>query len=458
MYKTLHKTRKEEALFSDFGPILFDDCYEDLTLGYRALLKDAYHFIPKALLRYRIGGLSSWQKNPLEKKRGRLKSTLTQRAVDSMRSGDFEALATIQDCYSQYGFSIKPHPERVSITLLSDRSEARGLMHYSISDHFNTLHNMYKVYEKETGDFSESLSPDYPLNDKDLLWIAAQRINTNTLLKLIAHPYTNRFRNVVLDIGVYSGVDATTPQDRNLNTAISLFLDRFPSGVIHTSCANTATALTSRRGRDRISFLHPVQYIDGPDPAPDPHEDKRGLVIELGTHNSSGALMSALRNIAARGGHLRVTFTMIRADENVGGVRSTSTTNEWVKLQSPDDIKQFDFVVIHGAERDQHDGCMLYWWSLASKWAIPTFLAAGPIQSEHLMHGKTCLFVDQNPMAWTTAIDLVTRRADGLRMVAIEARRVAYFNYSIQKMIMYAANVVEASFRDRVFFNRFLAL
>ncbi len=445
------------ALFFDFGPILFDDCYEDLTLGYRALLKNAYHFIPKTLLRYRIGGLSSWQKNPLEKKRGRLKSTLTQRAVDSMRSGDFEALAVIQDCYSQYGFQLQPHPDRVSITLLSNRAEGYGLLRYSISDHFNTLHNVCEVYEREPGDFIDSLSPDTFLNDKDLLWIAAQRIATDTLLKLIEHPCTHKFLNVVLDIGVYSGIYAPQ-QDRNLSTAISIFLDRFPSGVIHTSCANTATALANRLGRDRISFLHPVQHIDGPDPAPDPHEDKRGLVIELGAHDSSRALMSELRDKAARAGHTSVTFTMISADESHGEVRSTSAANKTTRLYSPDDIKQFDFVVVLGAERDQYDGCMLYWWSLASKWAVPVFLAARPIQSEHLVHGRTCLFVDQNPMAWTAVIDIVTRSADALRMVAIEARRVAYFNYSVQKMITYAANVVSAPFGDRVSFNRFLAL
>ncbi len=445
------------ALFFDFGPIIFDDCYEDLTLGYRALLKDAYHFIPKALLRYRVGGLSSWQKNPLEKKRGRLKSTLTQRAVDSMRSGDFEALSSIQDCYSQYGFSIKPHPDRVSITVISDRTEGYGALSYSISDHFRTLHNVCQVYEQEAGDFIDSQSPDAIRNHNGLLWIAAQKISLDNLLNLLSHPQTRRFQNVVLDIGVYSGM-GVAQQDGNLNTAISIFLDRFPSGVIHTSCANTANALANRIGVDRISFLHPVQYIDGPDPAPDKHEGKRGLVVELGKHDSSGALMSILRDAVTRTGNDEVKFSVISTDQDHSGIGAINAVKESIKLQSQDDIRQFDFLVIHGAERDKYDGCRLQWWSLASKWAVPTFFAARPMQLEHLAHGKTCLFVDRSPIAWATAIDLVCRGTNELRMVAIEARRVAYFNYSIQKMIKHAANVVKVPVGHHMFFNRFLAL
>ena len=445
------------ALFFDFGPILFDDCYEDLTLGYRALLKNAYYFMPKALLRYRIGGLSSWQKNPLERKRGRLKSTLTQRAVDSLRAGEFDDLLTITDCYSQYGFSIKPHPDRVSITLLSNRAEGCGLLHYSISDHFRTLHNVCQVYEQEAGDFIDSQSPDALRNHNGLLWIAAQKISLDNLFKLLTHPQTRRCQNVVLDIGVYSGM-GDAQQDGNLNTAISIFLDRFPSGVIHTSCANTANALANRIGVDRISFLHPVQYIDGPDPAPDKHEGKRGLVVELGKHDSSGALMSMLRDTVTRTGNDEVKFSVISTDQDHSGIGAINAVKKSIKLQSQDDIRQFDFLVIHGAERDKYDGCMLQWWSLASKWAVPTFFAARPMQSEHLAHGKTCLFVDRSPIAWATAIDLVCRGANELRMVAIEARRVAYFNYSVQKMIKHAANVVKAPVGHHMFFNRFLAL
>jgi hypothetical protein len=43
-------------------------------------------------------------------------------------------------------------------------------------------------------------------------------------------------------------------------------------------------------------------------------------------------------------------------------------------------------------------------------------------------------------------------------MIAIEARRIAYFNYSLQKMITYVANVVKVPAQNHTFFNRFLAL
>jgi hypothetical protein len=445
------------ALFSDFGPILFDDCYEDLTLGYRALLKNAYHFIPRALLRYRVGGLSSWQKNPLEKKRGRLKSTLTQRAVDSMRSGDFEALTIIQDCYSQYGFSIKPHPDRVSITVISDRSEGYGALTYSISDHFKTLHNICRVHELRIDNFIENQSLDTALNAKALLWITTQRLSDISLIKLIAHPRTLRCQNVVLDLGVHSSI-GDVQRHIKLSPLISQFLDRFPSGIVHTSCAVTATDLSNRYGTERIRHLHPVQYIDGPDPTPDRHQDKRGLVIELGAHNSSAELMRTLKRALDSSNHKGVMFTVINPDRDRDGIGSLGAYSESINLGSQDDIRQFDFLVIHGAGRNTHDGCAIQWWSLASKWGVPTFFAAPLPQSKHLVHGKTCLFVDQSPVAWAHAIDLICRSYDGLRMIAIEARRIAYFNYSLQKMITYVANVVKVPAQNHTFFNRFLAL
>ncbi len=444
------------ALFFDFGPILFDDCYEDLTLGYRALLKNAYHFIPKALLRYRVGGLSSWQKNPLEKKRGRLKSTLTQRAIDSIRSGDFEALTVIQDCYSQYGFSIKPHPDRVPITLLSDDHAGYGLLRYSISDHFNTLHNVCEVFERQTEDFFSHQSAHHQIQ-AGLLWIPAQRISTNNLLKLITHPNVQRFQHIVLDIGVHStSIDVL--HNSGLDTAISIFLDCFPSGVIHTSCASTANALTNQIGADRISFLYPLQFIDGPNPVPDKHDGKRGLVIELGANGSSDELMRLLRSAVANISSNDVRITVIRTDQNHGVIETINAVGGPISFQSQDDIRRFDFIVINSAERDIHDGGVLHWWSLASKWAVPTFLATRPMQSQHLVHGRTCLFVDRSVIAWANAIDLVCRRADGLRAVAIEARRVVYFSYSVQKMITHAASIVNFPIKNRVFFNRFLAL
>ena len=48
------------GLFDDFGPSRFNDAYEDLVLGFRALLTDAYWYSPRPLLTYRVGGLTFW--------------------------------------------------------------------------------------------------------------------------------------------------------------------------------------------------------------------------------------------------------------------------------------------------------------------------------------------------------------------------------------------------------------
>ena len=47
------------SLWNDFGGIAYTDVFEDLVLGFRAMLRNAHHYIPEPLLDYRLhGGLS----------------------------------------------------------------------------------------------------------------------------------------------------------------------------------------------------------------------------------------------------------------------------------------------------------------------------------------------------------------------------------------------------------------
>lgn len=43
------------SLYRKYGPMMFDNTFEDLILGFRAALEDRVHFIDEALLTYRVG-------------------------------------------------------------------------------------------------------------------------------------------------------------------------------------------------------------------------------------------------------------------------------------------------------------------------------------------------------------------------------------------------------------------
>lgn len=48
------------ALYKEFGPIAFKNAYEDLVLGFRAVIKNSLVYVDKPLVRYRIGsGIST---------------------------------------------------------------------------------------------------------------------------------------------------------------------------------------------------------------------------------------------------------------------------------------------------------------------------------------------------------------------------------------------------------------
>ena len=450
------------ALFFDFGPILFDDCYEDLTLGYRALLKDAYHFIPKALLRYRIGGLSSWQKNPLEKKRGRLKSTLTQRAVDSIRSGDFKALTTIQDCYSQYGFSHTPHPDKVRITVLSEAVPDSDLYTHSIADQFSLINNVCEPKLETPTSFLKSIhdsrSPE--LNLPNIVWIVVSRISLKSLWKLLEHTkYISSIR-FTLDLGLISSVEEMFPELNSIQITNKI-VELFSNLSIHTSSASLYNEILAVPGCTHISYLPPLQNIDGADPIQQRSSNSRGITIVLGSSEQSERALSSLEKSylanRSRLGELhtlQLTATKSNGDECYPGERGRGANSHPGHI----DLKNYEYVVLIGSGDPRDDALTTYWWSLGAQHCIPTFISDHTIIRGDLIHGDNCLYVSSTVQTWNIALNLVSSRPDQLKMVAMNARRHAYFNYSIQKKTAHVASIISGQLKLDKFFDKFLAL
>ena len=450
------------ALFSDFGPILFDDCYEDLTLGYRALLKNAYHFIPKALLRYRIGGLSSWQKNPLEKKRGRLKSTLTQRAVDSMRSGDFEALAVIQDCYSQYGFQLQPHKDQTRVIILYDQSLMLLRHRYSIANHFETINNVCTstlINVKCSQDLISHLS-EQNFSTKSIVWLLTPCLSTEGLHSIFSQSSKLKDLRVVLDIGTQS-LPAHLNETLRTQTLINDFIKNFPEGEVHTSCADTAVKLNESKMFSNISYYPPLHYIDGPDPDRGENYAGRGLVIICdATTKSSNIVKSILR--ASEVGACGVSeLTLLELASGVLTTKEIKGNASYPLVSSGQlhrDISEYDFLVIINGSAPEYFGTVQYWYSHGANACIPTFINSNGIRSNDFHQGKNIIFVDDEPLKWSAALHLLQSEPEALKRIARESRRLSYFKYSVQKNTSQISALIGRNSGKAVFFDKFLPL
>ncbi len=451
------------ALFFDFGPILFDDCYEDLTLGYRALLKNAYYFIPKPLLRYRIGGLSSWQKNPLEKKRGRLKSTLTQRAVDSMRSGDLTALSTIQDCYSQYGFSHVPHTDQLEVYVVGEKANGTQIFEYSLADHFPIISNVCRVKTLSPNSFIICTPPTQEIENNtldSLLWFKVPKVNYEVLHQLMSDVSVINGAKLVFDFGLLSPSALLQPETTAIQVASRLSM-RFPKALIHTSCPNFFSNFSALNDNQAVSYIPPLQYIDGPDPIVERPVKKRGIVLILGSspstelalqqikeaHRNHIAALDALYIVNPRNGDCSLFFE--------GQLLARGKAHSCTGVI---DSFGFDYVIALIDPNSEGPGLIRHCWSLSARSGLPIFINSDSLHPSDLTQGKNCLFVNNDLSAWDAAMSLVSTSYDGLQQIASQARHDCYFNFSIQKKVKEVTQLLGRANSQHPYFDKFLPL
>ena len=450
------------ALFFDFGPILFDDCYEDLTLGYRALLKNAYHFIPKAMLRYRIGGLSSWQKNPLDKKRARLRSTLTQRAVDSMRSGDFEALKTIQDCYSQYGFSHVPHHNRVRIIVVSDEPPDSRLFTYSISDHFHLISNICEASQKTSVSVLESIDC-WERGDQvapDLVWIAASRIKPQNVMNFLERTASIKKIKLVFDLGLSPSLEAMFP-GLYAPDIEKRFIDNLSNISIHTANIHLYKTLLTLPAYSRTTCLPPLQDVDGPDPTLLHPGERRGIVIVIGENDQVEKSLSIFEKAyeTNRLGIAKPDVFRIRAPVSSEEINNRNNSEPHLILAERElNLSKYDYLAIFSSPPLVETSSIHHWWASGARNGLPAFVNSNAARFSELVHGNNCLFVTDSIDSWIAALDLVRSRIDVLHVIASNARREVYFNFSAQKRVHQIGELIGYSCDSKQHFDKFLPL
>jgi hypothetical protein len=451
------------ALFFDFGPILFDDCYEDLTLGYRALLKNAYHFIPKPLLRYRIGGLSSWQKNPLEKKRGRLKSTLTQRAVDSMQSGDLTALSTIQDCYSQYGFSHVPHANQLEIYVVGEETSDIPFFGYSLADHFPDISNVCRVKTLSPNNFINCRPFTQKIEDNaldGLVWIKVPTVNYDALQQFMSDASVVSRAKLVYDFGLLSPSALIKSETTAIQVASRLSM-RFPKALIHTSCPNFFSNFSALKNNQTVSYIPALQYIDGADPIVERPVKKRGIVFVIGSSKTTDLALSQIKQ--AHGNHTAALGALYVINRKVGDRLLLSegqllAKENGLSCREVIDLCDFDYVIALIDPNSESPGSLRHCWSLSARSGLPIFINSDSSHPSDLKQGKNCLFVNSDLSAWSAAMSLVSTSYDGLQKIASQARHDCYFNFSIQKRLKEVTELLGRANSQHNFFDKFLPL
>jgi glycosyltransferase involved in cell wall biosynthesis len=447
------------ALFFDFGPILFDDCYEDLTLGYRALLKNAYDFVPKPLVRYRSGGISNWQKNPLEKKRGRFCSTLKQRVIDSVRSGDLDYLSIIYDCYIQYGFSLKPHIDRANVKVIQGQEDHGCLAAYTVSDHFYSLTNVCKTEVLTSAEAIDQLSSDRHDLRGELLWIVVNRLSTRELVLILNRLSETRVGRVVIDIGL-GFTPADSEQQRDTLQLLEEFLTRVPHCEVHTSCPDVYRR-TRRGAASNCSMLLPLENIDGPVIPMDTQNIKSGLVVLSDNTTKTMELLHTVKNAFYQRELKKINLDLLTGKDNTIPRRFAGDPlqiQEVGKGPNMFNMARYDFLIVLNGSRPSKSGLVHYWWLQGAKVSIPTFMNAFATDSDYLSHGKNALFVDENERSWGAAFDLINLEFDKLKLVSEQARDDAYFNFSLQKRISDLTSVLGGYNRSSPFFDKFFPL
>ncbi len=447
------------ALFFDFGPILFDDCYEDLTLGYRALLKNAYDFVPKPLVRYRSGGISNWQKNPLARKRSRFCSTLKQRIIDSVRSGDLDYLSVLYDCYIQYGFSLKPHIDRLTVKVIQNQKDNGCLAAYTVSDHFCSLTNVCKPEVLTSAEAIDQLSSDRHDLRRELLWIVVNRLSTRELVLILNRLSETRVGRVVIDIGL-GFTPADSEQQRDTFHLLEEFLTRVPHCEVHVSCPDVYSRIRSGAASN-CSMLLPLENIDGPAIPMENRDIKSGLIVLCDETTKTRELLHTVKNAYDHRELKKINLDLLTGRDNSIPRRFAGDPlkiQETGMGQTMFDMTDYDFLIVLNGSRPSKNGLVHYWWLQGAKVSIPTFMNASAIDSGYLSHGTNALFVDENASSWCAAFDLINLEFDKLKLVSEQARDNAYFNLSLQKRISDITSILGGYNRSSPFFGKFFPL
>jgi glycosyltransferase involved in cell wall biosynthesis len=403
-----------KKLFTGFGPIRFNDAYEDLILGFRALLTNGYCYVPQPLIQYRVGGLTSWQKNTWEIKRKRYEAVLSQRSLDALKQGRADLQQEIFLAYQDYGFTHLPHPDRITVYSVEDTRQS--LFDYSIEDHFHRLPHV--IERRPLDDFiTRCVEGGQPFDEKHtLVFLRVSLMGWPAVLDML-----EQLQSIAVRLSIDCGIDPRVghslegiPQGL---ARLQTYMVAHPNYTITSACPRIGQWLAERFGKAFVASPLLVD-IDGPSvirPVPSTLDPiKVLLVCDTDADNRTAPLTAMLEDIKVR--HPQQRLELYIPQVMVAGLQASL-----VNLREG----TAEFFVLKDCRRNQYEGF--------------TYLCRIPSEIDEATANNGLLLI-LTRLAQSKCLLCVGSYRSGLQEDEVARnhetlRTDLYFNHSIQKQI-----------------------
>lgn len=413
-------------LFRDFGPIQFQNTYEDLTLGFRALLTSAYHYEGRPLLSYRKGGLSSWSRNSYRLRLDRLRDTFKQRALDCLHANRPELLKEVNAAYQAFGLGLQPSSQRIPVHLHLDLEHYPGDRGWPSS--LAKLDSVLAIQANGT-------NPHYPVD--------AAHLHVWDVKALIAEPAWSAGRRHkafhLLYLPDQAGVDTLAAY---LETcARKPTVPSAPADPLHGLHRVLASSEDLCRAARALKLSCPVglaiETVDSDAVlqvnAP-PEDALVALIVPWDAWPSAmeSKVDAALQQLKIQHPSLRILAFVESGDGRTGAEPSLpSLFDNWVTAEQIAVLSvQMRLIALlwQGPAGNTHH--------LWGRWALQGIACVCQNEGDFrawITQGQTGLLVDPLPDKWTMAVNLLLLNAALRRNITGQAQEFAYFNLNLWK-------------------------
>jgi hypothetical protein len=236
---------------------------------------------------------------------------------------------------------------------------------------------------------------------------------------------------------------------------------RFPKALIHTSCPNFFSNFSALKNNQAVSYIPPLQYIDGPDPVVERPVKKRGIVFVISSSKTTDLALSQIKQ--AHGNHIAALGALYVINQKIGDRSFLFEGQQFAKekvlsCRGVIDSCNFDYVIALIDPNSESPGLLRHCWSFSAQSGLPIFINSDSSHPSDLTQGKNCLFVNSDISAWSAAMSLVSTSYDGLQQIASQARHDCYFKFSIQKRVKEVTELLGRASSQHTYFDKFLPL
>jgi hypothetical protein len=351
----------------------------------------------------------------------------------------------------------------LEVCIVGEKASDIQIFEYSLADHFPIISNVCRVKTLSPNSFIICTPSTQKIENNtldSLLWFKVPTVNYEVLQQLMSDVSVINGAKLVFDFGLLSPSALLQPETTAIQVASRLSM-RFPKALIHTSCSNFFSNFSTLNITQAVSYIPPLQYIDGPDPLVERPIKKRGIVFVLDSSRTTDLALSQIKE--AHGNHIAALGPLYVINQKVGG-RSPLFEGQLLAREEAHycrgiiDSCAFDYVIALIDPNSESLGLLRHCWSLSARSGLPIFINSDSSHPSDLTQGKNCLLVNSDLSAWSAAMSLILTSYDGLQQIALHARRDCYFNFSIQKRVKEVTELLGRANSQHPYFDKFLPL